>query len=337
MVDFDEAIPALNQRPAALAIIIVFLILAYVCGIGRLYVRFFVVHRPGWDDALLVMVLVCCQFPAGRTLRVRILRLSSFQITSTLCHGLEPGRDLRLCRAAYCMATTFIKMALLCQYLTMFDYGSLSYRLSMVMLIVTAMWGTAYSILAWFPCNPVSAQWELTKPATGRWGFGSDDLGIYKRTYISHVATNMLLDMVVCGLPLPFAWGNGIRKRSIYGVVSLFILGDIVVAIGVSRLVSIQNTEAGTYLRVDPSWYACVPAVLATVEVNLATVCASIPIVWPVTQRALSRIWVTREVEITSEPGDYPLTAGAKPYDSYYIQKTSAWSITSQQPNVKGI
>ncbi|KAH0424720.1 hypothetical protein CcaCcLH18_11365 [Colletotrichum camelliae] len=228
MVDFDEAIPALNQRPAALAIIIVFLILAYVCGIGRLYVRFFVVRRPGWDDALLVMVLT-----------------------------------FYICNAAYCMATTFIKMAVLCQYLTMFDYGSLSYRLSMLMLIVTAMWGTAYSILAWFPCNPVSAQWELTKPATGRWGFGSDDLGIYKRTYISHVATNMVLDMVldmvVCGLPLPFAWGNGIRKRSIYGVVSLFIIGDIVVAIGVSRLVSIQNTEAGTYPRVDPSCYATGP------------------------------------------------------------------------------
>ncbi|KAF5486606.1 hypothetical protein CGCS363_v013907 [Colletotrichum siamense] len=41
MVDLDDAIPALNQRPAALAIIIVFLILAYVCGIGRLYIRFF--------------------------------------------------------------------------------------------------------------------------------------------------------------------------------------------------------------------------------------------------------------------------------------------------------
>ncbi|KAF5507163.1 hypothetical protein CGCA056_v013842 [Colletotrichum aenigma] len=302
MVDLDEAIPALNQRPAALAIIIVFLILAYVCGTGRLYIRFFVVRRPGWDDALLIMVLT-----------------------------------FYICNAAYCMATTFIKLALLCQYLTMFDHGSLSYRISMVMLIITAMWGTAYSVIAWFPCNPVSAQWELTKPATGRWGFGSDDLGVYKRTYISHVATNMILDMVVCGLPLPFAWGNGIRKRSVYGVVSLFILGDIVVAIGVSRLVSIQNTEAGTYPRVDPSWYACVPAVLATVEVNLATVCASIPIVWPVTQRALSRIWVTREVEITSEPGDYPLTAGVKPYDSYYIQKTSAWSITSQQHNGKGM
>lgn len=118
------------------------------------------------------------------------------------------------------------------------------------------------------------------------------------------------------------------------GLLTLFV--DSVVAIGVSRLVSIQNTEAGTYPRVDPSWYACVPAVLATVEVNLATVCASIPIVWPVTQRALSRIWVTREVEITSEPGDYPLTAGVKPYDSYYIQKTSAWSITSQRHNGKG-
>ncbi|KXH31130.1 hypothetical protein CSIM01_13441 [Colletotrichum simmondsii] len=188
-----------------------------------------------------------------------------------------------ICNAAYCMATTFIKLALLSQYLTMFEFGSLSFRLTMIVAVVTAMWGLAYSTIAWFPCDPVSSQWELTQPATARWGFGSSDLGIYRRT---------------------------------------------VVAIGVSRLVSIVNTAAGTYPTLDPSWYGCVPAVLATVEVNLATVCASIPIVWPVTQRALSKIWVTREFEVMSEPRDFRLKSTASSYDGDFLDRIPISSIS---------
>ncbi|KXH35475.1 hypothetical protein CNYM01_14110 [Colletotrichum nymphaeae SA-01] len=146
----------------------------------------------------------------------------------------------------------------------MFEFGSLSFRLTMIVAIVTAMWGLAYSTIAWFPCDPVSSQWELTQPATARWGFGSSDLGIYRRTYVSHVATNMVLDVLVCGLPLPWAWQHAAQKRSIYGVVFLFVLGDIVVAIGVSRLVSIVNTAAGTYPTLDPSCLRVYPDCLAS-------------------------------------------------------------------------
>ncbi|KAG7040373.1 integral membrane protein [Colletotrichum scovillei] len=78
--------------------------------------------------------------------------------------------------------------------------------------------------------------------------------------------TGYVLDVLVCGLPLPWAWQHAAQKRSIYGVVFLFVLGNIVVAISISRLVSIINTAAGTYPTLDPSWYGYVPAVLATVE-----------------------------------------------------------------------
>ncbi|KXH24840.1 hypothetical protein CSAL01_12646 [Colletotrichum salicis] len=341
----DET-PLLNRQPAALGIIIVFLILAYVCGLGRLYIRFCVVHRTGWDDGFLIIVLL-----RHADLSVSSLSYSddnhfvvsgnvhSFQ---ALFNGLGKHfaglgligmeafiKTFYICNAAYCMATTFIKLALLSRYLTMFEFGSLSFRLTMLVAVVTAMWGLAYSTIAWFPCDPVSSQWILTQPATARWGFGSSDLGIYRRTYVSHVTTNMVLDMLVCVLPLSWAWRHAAQKRSIYGIVFLFVLGDIVVAIGVSRLVSIANTAAGTYPTLDPSWYGCVPAVLATVEVNLATVCASIPIVWPVTQRALSKIWVTREFEVISEPRDFRLKSTASSYDGDFSDRMPTASISS--------
>ncbi|KAK0369444.1 hypothetical protein CLIM01_13202 [Colletotrichum limetticola] len=323
----DET-PLLNRQPAALGIIIVFLILAYLCGLARLYIRFCVVHRPGWDDGFLIIVLMTTTLLSIATCTALSNGLGR-HFAGLGLFGMEAFiKTFYICNAAYCMATTFIKLALLSQYLAMFEFGSLSFRLTMIVAIVTAMWGLAYSTIAWFPCDPVSSQWKLTQPATARWGFGSSDLGIYRRTYVSHVATNMVLDVLVCGLPLPWAWQHAAQKRSIYGVVFLFVLGDIVVAIGVSRLVSIVNTAAGTYPILDPSWYGCVPAVLATVEVNLATVCASIPIVWPVTQRALSKIWVTREFEVISEPRDFRLKSTASSYDGGFLDRMPISSIS---------
>lgn len=53
----------------------------------------------------------------------------------------------------------------------------------------------------------------------------------------------------------------------------------------------------------DLSWNSSTPTGLATIEINLATVCAALPIFWPVLTEQWGRIMVTYEVKITSEHG----------------------------------
>lgn len=65
------------------------------------------------------------------------------------------------------------------------------------------------------------------------------------------------------------------------------------------------NNRAATFPTLDPSWYACVPAVLSALEVHLATICASLPVFWPVIKENLGRILVTREVDVTRETRDF--------------------------------
>jgi hypothetical protein len=55
----------------------------------------------------------------------------------------------------------------------------------------------------------------------------------------------------------------------------------------------------------DPSWYGCLPAVLSALEVNLATICASLPVFWPVIKENLGRILVTHQVDVTRETRDF--------------------------------
>ena len=65
------------------------------------------------------------------------------------------------------------------------------------------------------------------------------------------------------------------------------------------------HNRAATFPTLDPSWYGCVPAVLSVLEVNLATICASLPVFWPVIKENLGKILVTREVDITRETRDF--------------------------------
>ncbi|KAG7038031.1 integral membrane protein [Colletotrichum scovillei] len=147
----------------------------------------------------------------------------------------------------------------------------------------------------------VSIRPRLVLMGTHLTGYGTLGFRFFRSRNLQE---DVLLDVLVCGLPLPWAWQHAAQKRSIYGVVFLFVLGNIVVAISISRLVSIINTAAGTYPTLDPSWYGYVPAVLATVE-------------------------VTREFKVISEPRDFRLKSTASSYDGGFSDRIPISSTSS--------
>ena len=64
----------------------------------------------------------------------------------------------------------------------------------------------------------------------------------------------------------------------------------------------IKRLRDGTFWF-DPSWYNSTTAGLACLEVHLATVCAALPVFWPVLTTSWGQISVTTEVSVTREPG----------------------------------
>lgn len=92
--------------------------------------------------------------------------------------------------------------------------------------VFVALWGLTYSILAWFPTVPVSGYWELTEPAA-RYAYGSEQADIFVATYESHAAVNMLLDAVVLALAVPLFFKSGMRKKSYWGLLFLFVIGGV--------------------------------------------------------------------------------------------------------------
>jgi hypothetical protein len=54
----DEAIPVFNQQPIALGLTISMTVLAWLCSLFRLYVRFRIVRAPWWDDLFVMLALM---------------------------------------------------------------------------------------------------------------------------------------------------------------------------------------------------------------------------------------------------------------------------------------
>lgn len=64
------------------------------------------------------------------------------------------------------------------------------------------------------------------------------------------------------------------------------------------RFVSLVEHKATTYPTFDPTWYGATAIVLSILEVDIATIMASLPVFWPYLRRNIDRIMITHEIEV---------------------------------------
>lgn len=127
--------------------------------------------------------------------------------------------------ATYCSSTCFIKLALLLQYLRVFKRGTKLYNTTLGLTIFTALWGFAYSFMAWVPCIPVSTYWDLSSSGNNCYGYGSHYPAIFVGTYESHTAVNMVLDGVLLSIPLPLLFKDRPTQAARVRLIALLSMG----------------------------------------------------------------------------------------------------------------
>lgn len=67
------------------------------------------------------------------------------------------------------------------------------------------------------------------------------------------------------------------------------------------RLATVIQHRAATWPVEDPTWYGPISIILAVLEINCASICASVPVFWPVLSKHFGQIFVTKEVEVRHE------------------------------------
>ncbi|KAF1359133.1 hypothetical protein EJ07DRAFT_120890 [Lizonia empirigonia] len=311
----NASLPLVNQPQTILGTTITFLVLGIVAASLRLWSRF----RDrlwGWDDAFVFLAGVASI--AGDSL-VCLLPYSGLGL-----HFYTLSRDDKeayfklvwASNSSYCASTTFIKLAILFQYMRLFAETTTSttsrqYRVARrcvwSVVVISAMWGFSFFVLALFPCRPIAKNWNTTLDGKCV-GWGTKIPDEFFAMWAAHAATNMFLDVVVLLLPLPFLRMLRLAGKSKVGLITLFAMGGVVAIMSIGRTVSLCVNRAGTIPTPDMSYLTPVIYIFSVLEVNIAILCASIPIFWPmISSFATSNILVVNEIVVRVE--QYPKTS----------------------------
>ena len=108
---------------------------------------------------------------------------------------------------------------------SVFDHGTFARRFSLGMAIFVALWGTAFSIVAWFPCSPAISEYWSLKPDVNCWGFGSQDPVEFRATFTTHTALNMVLDLIVLSIPASLYLQRSSQSKMRWGLLGILFLG----------------------------------------------------------------------------------------------------------------
>ncbi|KAI1095443.1 hypothetical protein F5B19DRAFT_345130 [Rostrohypoxylon terebratum] len=321
-----EPRPIFNYPATVYGLVIPFMVVSTICVALRLYSRIRL-QCLGWDDFLIVLfrisatigsVTLCLAIQDGfgeHILQIGLAKFARFQ------------KKFYISLATYTVSTTLLKLCLLSQYLRIFERGTRARIVCWASLTLCALWGLGFSFCALFPCFPVYGFWQWDVPAVC-YGFGSKTSSQIAGMFAAHTGSNVVLDALVLGIVVPIYFRRDTAWKQRLGIGLLLLLGVIVLLISIWCLQTIVDHKAGTHPVLDPTWYGPKSIILAALEVDLASICASIPTFWPhLSQTLLGSIFVTQEVHITHQ---HRRLSGDSSYDT--TSSSSAGHYELQSP-----
>lgn len=308
-------VPFLNERAPLLGLTITFMIISWICSLSRLYVRFFIKRVPGWDDFFIILTLLSTTLGSIVLCIMTEMGLGHNKFDMPLTSLVPILKTIYITTLTYPLSSTFIKIALLLQYLTTFGESGTHAHIRTVCYVTgffTALSGLAFSGSSIFPCWPVSDFWEYTTRDPKCWGFGSRDQGEFMAIQIAQVVSSSILDLLVFVIPgWMYVRGELTMSRAgRWSLVGLFGLGLAAIICSLWRVVyviqlkdSITSDDITKKRDFDPLFDSPTIMGLASFESHLAAICAALPILWPVIKTTWDRIFVTYEVTVTQEYG----------------------------------
>ncbi|RYP55422.1 hypothetical protein DL769_010185 [Monosporascus sp. CRB-8-3] len=126
-----------------------------------------------------------------------------------------------------------IKLSVLLFYRRIFTIGA--FRLvNNAFIGVTIAWGIAYTFATALQCTPVSTIWNEFEL-----DYGTSCVRV-QALYFSIAVSDLILDVLIYLLPIPHLCQLHLPMREKLAVVGIFLLGSIVIAIGITRAIIFQ-------------------------------------------------------------------------------------------------
>ncbi|OTA81659.1 hypothetical protein M434DRAFT_401328 [Hypoxylon sp. CO27-5] len=253
--------PNYNPYPPSVLIgtAVLFIIVPIMAVSLRFYTRLASAASLGIDDWITILSMFIC------------IGLSIIQIIATTKGGLGTHQQLVDGRVAHTeqlyiyektkytyqlLGTAglwVIKLSVLFFYRRIFSVR-ISRIANNVLIGLTMFWGLAFTLTVAFQCTPVSTLWDKFEIEYG------DSCIEVQPFYLSIAVSDLILDLIIFIAPIPHVYHLQMPMRQKLAVGSIFLLGTIVIAIGITRIIIFQwvisftKAKPLTYFS-DITWY----------------------------------------------------------------------------------
>ncbi|KAI1392945.1 uncharacterized protein F4822DRAFT_441687 [Hypoxylon trugodes] len=225
----------------------------------RFYTRWASGTKVGVDDWITIPSMIIC------------ILLSITQIIATTTGGLGGHQELidgqightdqltayEKTKYIYELLGTsglwIVKLSALLFYRRIFSVGV--YRtVNNVFIGLTIAWGIAFTFAVAFQCTPVSTLWDRLEPEFGTACIGGPSF------YLSLAISDLILDISIFIVPIPHIQQLRMPRRQKVAVIGVFLLGSVVIAIGITRaiifgwVVAFATVHPLAYFS-DITWY----------------------------------------------------------------------------------
>ncbi|THY74742.1 hypothetical protein D6C87_03260 [Aureobasidium pullulans] len=256
-------------------IVSVFLALSFVVLSLRLFTRVIVTRNYGLEDLVITaafcfsvaqVALVVVEVQHGQGLAQSALSADDVQLLKKTLWKLIP---------TYLAGLTLTKLSILLQYMRLFKDRAIN-RVIIGMLVFVAAYGTWSVLGALFICFPVKRFWDQTVDG---------HCMIFEAKWFSDASVNILTDLILLSLPMPYLKGLNLPRRQKAGLIAVFALGGFVCLVSMARLRPLYVIATAN----DVSQSNGPAAWLSSMEVNVGIICASLPSLRAITLRTCCR------------------------------------------------
>ncbi|KAL9048080.1 MAG: hypothetical protein Q9206_006257 [Seirophora lacunosa] len=263
------AVPTLleNRGHELVATIAVMLVIATLAVLLRLYARRVSRSKFGTDDYLILVALILTyglditSFFAIRAGSGRhMITLTLDQITSLI-------KTDQAAQVLFGCSITATKLSILFFYLRLFPFRTF-FVVSLITGVAAILWWVGLMLTAFLHCRPLAYYWDRSIPN----GYCVDEHLIG----FTITSVNIVTDLVVLVLPIPWLWGMNMAVPKRMAVVGLFLLGSFVCIAGIVRIPFLAELKFS-----DISWTSVSVGVWVNVECNIGILSACLPILRP--------------------------------------------------------
>ncbi|RKF55770.1 Satratoxin biosynthesis SC1 cluster protein 4 [Erysiphe neolycopersici] len=286
----------------------------------RFWVRFVMLKAGGLDDLLLIVAVFFTISLSISSLIGEDLGLGNHIWQLSLADPIEKLRatsditkTLYACYLTYPTAITFTKLSIMATYFRIFPQGSLR-NITVSLSIITLTFWVASIFAVIFTCIPVRSAWDYSIE-----GHCYNTLNFFMISSSFHI----LLDIMLCVLPISLIWSLSIPKTQRLILLALFCGGALACISSILRLIHLRHAGGNiNFSTVDAiAW--------SIIEADTGIICASVAALRP-----LYRLFMLSYTSFGSKKEGQ--TSGVDKPSGYTSPKDqNSWSACASQPEIK--